>query len=257
MEPRVDEIAEDIYRISTHVGEIVPPEGFTFNQFLVDAEAPLLFHTGHGELFGAVRDAVARVRDPGELRYISFGHVEADECGSVNEWLAAAPGAEVVFNETGAAVSVRDLADRPPVTLTDGDGLDLGDRTMRLYETPHVPHNWEAQVLFDEHSGTLLCGDLFTQVGDRGALVEDDLVGPALEADDTFDANSLSARTGATLRRLAELEPDTLAVMHGASYRGDGAAVLRELAGAYDDWVRVVLDRGLGAATVSAGCPVL
>jgi flavorubredoxin len=233
METRVDEIAEDIYRLSTWVPDVGPPDGFTFNQFLVDAEQPLLFHTGLRAMFPLVSDAVARVTPIDRVRWITFGHVEGDECGSMNEWLAAAPSAEVAHGALGVAVQLEDLADRPPRALADGEVLDLGGRRVRHIDTPHVPHGWEARVLFEETTGTLLCGDLFTQLG-RGATTEGDVVGPAIHAEDIFKASSLAPSSAATVRRLAELSPTTLALMHGPSFTGDCVGALAALADDYD-----------------------
>jgi flavorubredoxin len=239
----VHEIAEGVYRLSTCVPDIAPG-GFTFNQYLVDADEPLLFHTGPRQMFPLVSEAVGKVLDVERLRWVSFGHVEADECGAMNSWLVAAPGAEVVFNALGSTVSLDDMADRPPRRVEAGDVLDVGGHRIEVITTPHVPHGWEAQVLFDRTTGTLFCGDLFTQAGDGPALVHDaDLVGPALAAEDLFAFTSLSPATATTMRRLAALEPRTLALMHGPAYAGDGAAALRELADAYQDRA----DRALAA----------
>jgi flavorubredoxin len=233
METRVDEIAEDIYRFSTWVPDVGSPDGFTFNQFLIDAEQPLLFHTGLRAMFPLVSEAVARVTPIDRVRWITFGHVEGDECGSMNEWLAAAPSAEVAHGAVGVAVQLEDLADRPPRALADGEVLDLGGRRVRHIDTPHVPHGWEARVLFEETTGTLLCGDLFTQLG-REATTEGDVVGPAIHAEDIFKASSLAPSSAATVRRLAELSPTTLALMHGPSFTGDCVGALAALADDYD-----------------------
>ena len=166
MDTTIDEIADQIYRVAT----FVPDAGMTFNQVLVVADEPLLFHTGTRSIFGSVTEAVARVLPLEQLRWISFGHVEADECGSLNQWLAAAPQAQVAFGALGCAVSVNDLADRPPLPLDDGAVLDLGGKQVRYLATPHVPHGWDAGLLHEETTGTLLCGDLFTQLGDGPAL---------------------------------------------------------------------------------------
>ena len=233
MNTRTDEIADGIFRFSTFVPG-ASPVGFTFNQFLVKAAHPLLFHTGPRALFASVSQAVARVVPLAELRWITFGHVEADECGSMNRWLSAAPRAEVAHGEVGVMVSLQDLCDRPPRALKDGEVLDLGGKRVRHLDTPHVPHNWEAGVLFEETTGTLFTGDLFTRLGDGPALTEGDIVTPALEAEDLFHATALTGATGTTLRRLATLTPTTLALMHGSSFRGDGARALNALADAYD-----------------------
>lgn len=233
MQPSVNEIADDIYRISTWIPD-VSPEGFTFNQFLVMADEPLLFHTGPRGMFPLVADAVASVTPVESLRWISFGHVESDECGSMNMWLTAAPGAQVAHGELACATSLNDLCDRPPRPLAEGEVMDIGGKRLRQISTPHVPHGWEAHVLFEETTATLLCGDLFTQVGAPAALTTDDIVGPALEAEAMFHATSLAPHTGATLRALGDLSPTTLAVMHGSSFRGDGRHALHDLATEYE-----------------------
>jgi flavorubredoxin len=237
MQTRTDEIAEGIYRFSTLVPGVTP-DGFTFNQFLVRAEEPLLFHTGRRALFPLVSQAVARVMPLADLRWITFGHVEADECGSMNQWLAAAPRAQVAHGATGVMVSLNDLCDRPPRALADGEVLDLGGKRVRHLDTPHVPHNWEARVLFEETTRTLLGGDLFSHTGDGPAVTEQDVVQPAKVAEEMFRASAYSASAGATLRKLAELRPTTLAIMHGSSFRGDCARALDDLAGLYDSWAR-------------------
>ncbi len=235
METRTDEIADGIFRLSTFVSEVAPPAGFTFNQFLVLGDEPLLFHTGPRRMFPLVRDAVARVIAPERLRWITFGHVEADECGAMNEWLAAAPRAEVAHGRVGCEVSVNDMSDRPPRALADGEIIDLGGaRWVRYIETPHTPHGWDAGLMFEETTGTLFCGDLFTQLGDRAAVVEDDIVGPAIQAEDMIQYSALNPNMGATIRRLADFKPRTLALMHGPSYAGDGAVALSALADDYD-----------------------
>ena len=235
MDTRIAEIAPLIYRLSTFVPQIAEPAGFTFNQFLVHGEEPLLFHTGPRRMFPAVRDAVSRILPPETLRWICFGHYESDECGAMNEWLAVAPHAQVAHGQTGCMVSLNDMADRPPRILADGEVIDLGhDRRVRYLDTPHVPHGWEAGVMLEEASGTLLCGDLFTQVGDAGPLTGADIVGPAIAAEDMFRFSTLSPGTGPAIRRLADLAPRTLALMHGPAFAGDGAAALRALADDYD-----------------------
>jgi flavorubredoxin len=233
MTTRIDEIGDQIYRFSTFVPE-VGPTGFTFNQFLIRDEQPLLFHTGPRQMFPMVAEAIATVVPVEQLRWITFGHLESDESGAMNELLAAAPDAEVAHGAIGCMVSLQDLADRPPVPLGDGEVLDIGAHRVRNIDTPHVPHGWDAGVLYDETSGTLFCGDLFSQVGDRPALVTDDIVGAAGEAEDLFGATCLTPQTGSTLRALAELAPSTLAIMHGSSYEGDGRAALLALADDYD-----------------------
>jgi flavorubredoxin len=238
MSTTVHEIADGIYRIATHVPEIVPPAGFTFCQILVTGEEPFLFHCGPRAMFPSVSEALARVIPVESLHWIGFGHVEADECGSMNRWLAAAPRAQVVHGQIACAVSVNDLADRAPRPLADGEVLEIGGRRLRYIDTPHVPHGWEAGIFFEETTKTLLCGDLFTHVGDGPAVTGDDIVGPAAAAEDMFHATSLGPATASTIRRLAELKPEALALMHGSSYRGDGAAMLEGLAEVYAERLR-------------------
>jgi flavorubredoxin len=235
MQTRIDEIAPGIYRLSTVVAEIAPPAGFTFNQFLIDAEEPLLFHCGPRGMFSSVSAAAARVLPLERLRWITFGHVESDECGSMNAWLATAPTAQVAHGMTACMVSLNDLADRPPRTLADGEAIDLGGKRVRYLDTPHVPHGWEAGLLYEETTGTLFCGDLFAHLGDGPALSETDILGPAVAAEEMFHSTSLGPTTAPTIRKLAELSPRTLGLMHGTSFRGDGAAALHALADYYTE----------------------
>jgi flavorubredoxin len=234
MDAKIDEIAAGIYRLSIFVPDIAPPVGFTFNHFLVVGEEPLLFHTGLRRMFPLVHGAVSRLISPERLRWITFGHYEADECGAMNEWLAVAPQADVAHGQTGCLVSLNDMADRAPRILQDEELIDLGGKRVRYLDTPHTPHGWDAGVLFEETTGTLLCGDLFTQLGNGPSLTEGDIVGPAIIGEDLFKYSSLSPAMGNTIRRLAELSPRTLALMHGPSFKGDGASALRALADDYD-----------------------
>jgi flavorubredoxin len=244
MQTRVDEIAERIYRLSTFM-PAVGPSGFTFNQFLVDAEEPLLFHCGQRALFPSVSQAVGTVMDVSRLRWIAFSHVEADECGALDEWLAAAPAATVTHGAIGCAIWLNDQAPRPPRALANGEVLDLGGRRVRRLDTPHVPHCWDAGLLFEETTGTLFCSDLFTHVGDPPAVTDGDIVGPAVAAEKQFGFTGVTPATGATIRRLAQLTPRTLAVMHGSSFQGAAGPVLETLAGFYDDLLlKATADRG-------------
>ncbi len=231
METVVDEIAPDIFRLSTFISDA----NFMFNQFLVVDEEPLLFHTGLRGLFPLVSEAVQTLMPISRLRWITFGHVEADECGSMNQWLAAAPNSQVAHGAMGCIVSVNDLADRAPRPLQDGEVIETGRRRFRRIETPHVPHGWDAGVLFEETTGTLLCGDLFTALGESPASTETEITGPALAAEDVFGATCLTPSTAPTIRALAGLGPRTLGLMHGPSYTGDCAQALDELASAYDE----------------------
>jgi flavorubredoxin len=185
-------------------------------------------------MFPLVSAAVARIVPLARLRWIAFGHVESDECGAMNEFLAAAPRAEVAHGALGCMVSLDDLCDRPPRKLSDGEVVDLGGKRIRHIDTPHVPHNWEARVLFEETTQTLFCGDLFTHAGDGPGLTDADIVGPALAAEELFHATALSPVTAKTIRRLATLEPRTLALMHGSSTRTRCRESLIDLADAYD-----------------------
>jgi len=235
METRINEITDGIYRLSTFVPDIAPPAGFTFNQFLVLGEDPLLFHTGLRKMFPLTLAAVSKLLPPERLRWIAFGHFEADECGAMNEWLAVAPNAQLAHGHTGCMVSLNDMADRPPLALADGETIDLGaGKRIRYIDTPHTPHGWDAGVLYEETTRTLMCGDLFTQLGDGPALTEGDVVGPAIAAEDMFQYSSLNPSMGTTIGSLAKLEPRTLALMHGPSYAGDGGAALRALAADYN-----------------------
>jgi flavorubredoxin len=230
METKTHEIADGVYRFSTAVDGI-GPQPFTFNQFLIDADAPMLCHLGHRGFFPMISEAVARVTPLARIRCLAFGHVEADECGSMNQWLAAAPAAEVVHSQLACQVSLNDLADRPPRPLANGEVIDLGGRQMRWIDTPHVPHGWEAGVMYEETHRTLFCGDLLTHGGDGPAITEADITGAACAMEDAFHAMTMAPNTVSILGALADLAPATLALMHGSSYRGDGAAALRRLAG--------------------------
>lgn len=229
MQTTTDEIADGIYRIAT----FVPDAGMSFNQILVTGDEPLLFHTGMRALFPLTSQAVASVLPLERLRWISFGHIEADECGALSEWLDAAPNAQVAFGELGCMVSVNDLADRAPRGLSDGEVLGIGGKRLRYLATPHVPHGWEAGIFYEETTGTLLCGDLFTQLGDGPAVSHDSPMNATIAAEDGFGYSSLAPTTVPTIQKLAELQPSTLALMHGPAHVGDGGKWLNELADFY------------------------
>jgi flavorubredoxin len=233
METKINEIAEGIYRLSTYFPAVAAPAGFTVNQFLIKGDEPLLFHCGMRGLFPLVSAAVAKIVPVESLRWITFGHVESDECGAMNNWLAAAPQAQVAHGMIACMVSLNDLADRQPRALADGEVIDLGGKRVRYLDTPHVPHCWEAGVVYEEATGTLLCGDLLTHIGDTPALTDGDIVGPAIAAEDMFHATSIGAATAPTIRKLAALKPRTLGLMHGASFNGDCAGALNALADYY------------------------
>jgi flavorubredoxin len=225
----VHEIAAGIYRVNTPFA--LPGGAFSFNQYLVDDDEPLLFHTGPRQLFPLVRRAVEAVMPVTRLRHIGFSHVEADECGALNLWLAIAPQAQPVCGQIAAMVSVADLADRAPRALADGELLQLGRHTMRWFDTPHLPHGWDSGLMLDTSTQTLFCGDLFTQPGNGAVpLTEADVLGPSEAFRQPMDYYSHTPNTGEMLMRLAAQRPATLACMHGSAWRGDGAALLRHLA---------------------------
>ncbi len=233
----VTEIAPDTYRISV----FVPEFNLQFNHFLVKDDEPLLFHTGYRGHFSEVREGVASVMDPSRIRWISFSHFESDECGALNEWLEIAPQAQPVCSDLGAAVSVNDFSIRPPKGMADGEVLSTGKRRFRLCRTPHLPHGWDAAVLFEETSKTLLCSDLFHQVGKVEPLTESDVVGRSRDAMREYQGGILADYapythyTDKTFQKLAALKPKTLAIMHGSSFTGDGDRALRDLAVAFKD----------------------
>ncbi|AYG60869.1 MBL fold metallo-hydrolase [Rhizobium jaguaris] len=235
METQISEVADGIYRLSTYVLDIAPPAGFTFNEFLVIGDEPLMFHAGLRKMFPINCEALSRIIPPARLRWIAFGHFEADECGAMNEWLAVAPEATPAHGRTGCMVSLNDFADRAPRVLSDGEVIDLGGgKRVRFIDTPHTPHGWDAGVLYEESTQTLLCGDLFSQLGNDRALTDRDVVGPAIAAEDMFRYSSLNPHMGATIRSLSAFAPRTLALMHGPTFTGDGAAALNALADDYD-----------------------
>jgi flavorubredoxin len=229
MDARIDEIADGIYRISVFEPAIAPPQGFSFNSFVILDDESLLFHAGQRRMFPQFSAAVASLMPLDQLRWISFGHIEADECGAMNLWLQAAPAAEVVHGRTACDISLNDLADRPPRAVADGELVTSARRRVRYIDTPHVPHAWESGVIFEETTGILFCGDLFTQLGDE-AITDQDIVPAAIAAEDAFNSTSVGTATAPTLRRLAELKPAALALMHGPTFFGDGAAALNRLA---------------------------
>lgn len=230
----VHEIAGGIFRISVPV----PPNpglpgGFTFNQVLIVDDSPLLFHTGPKQLFPMVKAAVDHVLGSADkLRYVSFSHFESDECGALNEWLTVAPQAETLCSQVAAMVSVGDFAIRPPRALADFEEVSLGKKRVRWLDAPHLPHNWECGYLFEVTERTLLCGDVLTHGGaDVAPLTEGDVIGPSEAMRKAMPSSfAIEQNTGALLEKLARTEPGTLALMHGSSFRGDGAKVLRDLA---------------------------
>ena len=226
----VHEISDGIYRINTPVVFEGGME-FSFNQYLIADDEPLLFHTGPRKMFPLVREAVASVLPVESLRYIGFSHIEADECGSLNDWLATAPQAVPLCGQVAGLVSVNDMADRTPRTMADNEVLSLGRHRLRWFDTPHLPHGWEAGCLNEESTDTLLCGDLFTQAGAKlPAVTDSDILAPSEGFRAQMDYFSHSTNTRAMLERLAATNPTTLACMHGSAWKGDGASLLRALA---------------------------
>ena len=224
------EIAPAIYRVNTPVRIPGGPD-FNFNQYLIADDEPLLFHTGPKQMFPLVAEAVGKVLPLGRLRYVAFSHFEADECGSLNDFLAAAPAAEPVCSQVAAMVSVNDFAVRPARPLADGEILRTGQHAYKWLDTPHVPHGWECGFMMELETRTLLCGDLFTQGGSGDvALTEGDILGPSEAFRKAMDYYAHAPQTAATLERIAREQPQTLACMHGSAWRGDGAALLRALA---------------------------
>ncbi len=227
----ISEVADGIYRISTPIpANPALPAGFTFNQFLIDDDEPMLFHSGPRKMFALVQEAIATVVSVSKLRYIGLSHFEADECGSLNEFLAAAPNAVPLCSMVGKMVTVDDVADREARGMADGETLSLGKHTLRWLDTPHLPHGWDCGYLFEESTATLLCGDLFTQPGDKhDPLTEGDILGPSEGMRSQMDYFAHGAHTAALLDKLAATAARTLACMHGAAWHGDGATLLRAL----------------------------
>jgi flavorubredoxin len=233
---RIDEIADGIFRISTPVPPSEFPGGFSFNQFLILDDAPALFHAGLRMIYPAVKEAIEKVVPVSRLRYVAFSHFESDECGALNRFLADAPDAEPVCSRTAVAVSVGDFSDRPPRAVADGEVLTLGKRSLKWIDVPHMPHAWECGYMMEEHTSTLFCGDLFTQGGhETPPLTEGDILGPSEGLRGALDYYSHTKNGAAMLERLAEFKPDTLACMHGSSFRGDGAQMLRALGHSLDE----------------------
>ena len=227
----ITEIARDVYRISTYVPEF----DLQFNQFLVKDDEPLLYHTGTRGMFPLLLETVGKILDPSTIRWIGFSHFEADECGALNQWLEAAPSAEAVCTFVGAVVNVNDFAIRPAHDLKRNDVLTTGKYRFRLVPTPHLPHGWDAGMLFEETQRTLLCSDLFHQVGDVESFTESDVIGRFREALTQYQASPLAnympytPNTERLLARLAALKPKTLAAMHGSTFVGDGEKALLDL----------------------------
>ena len=234
----IDEIAPDLFRLSLHVPEL----DMQFNHFLVRDEEPLLFHTGLRAMFPALREAVASLIDPATLRYLSWSHFESDECGALNDWLQIAPAAEPVCTLVGKLVSVDDFSNRPARGLTGNEVICTGKYRFRFHLSPHIPHGWDAGVLFEETRKTLFCSDLFHHFGNVAAITDSDLIGPTSHAMELLQQGPLAGympytrQTEGVLRSLADLKPETLAVMHGSSYNGPCEGLLTDLAGVLKEY---------------------
>jgi flavorubredoxin len=243
METTTTEVAPGVVRISTYVPD-GPPGGITFNQFLINGAEPLLFHTGPRALFPSVHDAVQRMIDPASIRWISSGHASRpDEYGALAEWEAVSPSAITVHGRAGCFLCLDDMSSRQPRPVADGEVIDVGGHSLRWIDTPHVPGPWEAGVLFDEVTRTLFCGDLFGRTGPAPATTTEDITDAAIAHDQLMHGHAYTPNTGPTLRRLAALEPERLALMHGPTYLGDGANALRTLAAYFDDRLADELSR--------------
>lgn len=244
MQTQVDEIADGIFRLSTFTPDL-PPIGFTFNQYLIRADEPLLFHCGGRALFPLVSAAAESILPLKTIRWISFGHVESDECGSMNQWLAVAPHAQVMHGGIACMVSLNDLADRPPRVMAHDELLDIGGKRVRYIDTPHVPHAWESGLICEEVTKTLFTGDLFTQLGDGPPITNQTIAKAAIDAEEGFHAMALTPTTASTIRNLKRYGPERLAVMHGSCFEGDCASELEALAAYAEQALR---NAGMGAA---------
>jgi flavorubredoxin len=242
MDAKIDEIGPGLYRISNYLSRAGGPRGLTFCEFLIDAGEPLLFHCGHRARFDAGRGALAKVLPPERLRWIGYSHVEADEAGALNDWLGAAPHATAFHGTLGCNVWLNDFASRPPRAFKSDETVDLGGKRVRFIATPHLPHGWDAGLLFEETTGTLFCSDLFAQPGEVPVFSDGDIVGPAATFEGNAHATSLTPTTAKTIRALAALAPRRLAIMHGPTYTGDCVAALHALADYYEAQLRAALN---------------
>lgn len=228
----VHEVADGIYRINTPV-KIPGAGGFSFNQYVILDDEPLLFHAGLRKMFPLIREAVATILPVEKLRYVALSHTEGDEAGSLNEWLAVAPRCVPLCGKVAAMVSIEDMADRPPRALADSEVLGLGKHAVRWFDTPHLPHAWDCGFMMEESTSTLLCGDLFTQGGSNlPPITDSDILGPSEAFRHKMDYFSHTKNVRVMIERLASTNPVTLACMHGSAWRGDGARLLRALADA-------------------------
>jgi len=237
-ETRIDEIGDGIYRLATFTTSAGGPKGFTFCEFVVDADEPLMFHCGHRQRFAQGATALAKVMRVERLKWIGYSHAEADEAGAINEWLGAAPNATAVQGRIGCNIWLNDTAIRPPRALKDGETIDLGGKRVRWIATPHLPHCWDAGLMFEETTGTLFCSDLFAQPGEVPLFSEGDILDAGIAFETAAGSTSVTPNTGAMVRKLAELKPRRLALMHGPVYTGDCVAALNALADYYDAQIR-------------------
>lgn len=227
----ISEIAPDVYRISV----FVPQFNLQFNHFLIKDDEPMLYHAGMKQMFPLLREAVSKIIEPSKIRWIGFSHFEVDECGGLNEWLQLAPNAQAVCSEVGALVNMGDFAIRPAHAMADNDILNTGKHQYRFIRTPHLPHGWDAGVMFEETNGTLLCSDLFHQNEEVVAITDKDILAShkrsimALEQGPLMDYAPYTHNTPKLLNALAALNPTTLATMHGSSFNGDCSQALRDL----------------------------
>jgi flavorubredoxin len=243
METCIDEVGDGIYRLSTFVSTQGGPKGITYCEYLIDAEEPLLFHCGHRQRFPLGSAALARVIPVERLKWIGYSHAEADEAGALNEWLGAAPQATAFQGRVGCNIWLNDAAIRPPRAVKDGEAIDLGGKRARFIPTPHLPHCWDAGLLYEETTGTLFCSDLFAQPGESALFSEGDILSPALVFEAGAHATAVTPNTGPTIRKLAALQPKRLALMHGPVFTGDGVAALNALADYFDGALNGARDR--------------
>ena len=227
----VSEIAPDVYRISVFVSDF----NLQFNHFLIKDDQPMLYHAGMRQMFPAVREAVSKLIDPSKIMWIGFSHFEVDECGALNEWLQIAPNAKPVCSEVGAIVNMGDYAIRPAYAMASNAVLNTGKHSYRFIRTPHLPHGWDAGVLFEETNRTLLCSDLFHQNGNVTDITDKDILGAHKKSMLEYEQGPLMEYTPYThntaqiLSALAELKPKTLATMHGSSFTGNCSQALLDL----------------------------
>jgi len=234
----IHEIAAGIFRINTPA-PLPDGSAFSFNQYLIVDEAPMLFHTGQRKLFPLVSEAIRAVMPVERLRYLGVSHFEADECGALNEFLAASPRALPVCGQVAAMVAIGDFANRAPRVLADAEELALGRHTIKWFDTPHVPHAWECGLMLDTTTRTFFCGDLFTQGGGGEiALIETDILGPSEAFRKPMDYFAHAPSTSSVLERVAREAPTTMACMHGSAWHGDGARLLRDLGAALTGSIR-------------------